>query len=190
MSEVIGFANNAMYRKQPESALGNMLADCMQQMAAEKYGKKVDIGLINFEGIRAPIQKGNIMVGSVFEIMPFDNILILQELSGVVLEKLIQHTASMGGWSVSAGSGYKIKDRKAVDIVIDGKPIDLKLIYTVANTDYIANGGDNTMVLKGLPQQNNGYMLRDIFIAYIKGVTASGRSVSGKIEKRVILWNE
>ncbi|TAG14714.1 MAG: hypothetical protein EAZ13_01550 [Sphingobacteriia bacterium] len=190
MGEVIGFANSTMYRKQPESGLGNMMADCMQQMAARKYGQKVDIGLINYEGIRAPIHRGNITVGSVYELMPFDNILVLQELSGVVLEKLIQHTASMGGWSVSAGSGYKIKDRKAVDIVIDGKPLNLKLRYTIANTDYIANGGDNTAVLKGIPQHNKGYLLRDILIAYIKEITAGGKPVEGRIENRVIQWNE
>ncbi len=190
MSEVIGFANTTLYRKQPESGLGNMIADCMRKKAAEKYAKKVDIGLINYEGIRAPINKGNITVGSVFEVMPFDNILILQELSGVVLEKLIQHTASMGGWSVSSGSGYKIKDRKAVDIIIDGKPLNLKLIYTIANTDYIANGGDNTTVLKGTAQQNKGYLLRDVLITYIKEITAGGKPVEARIENRVIQWNE
>ena len=41
MNKVIGFTNNTLIHKQPESALGNFLADCITQMAEKKFNRKV-----------------------------------------------------------------------------------------------------------------------------------------------------
>ncbi len=190
MGKVIGFANSSMYKKQPESILGNFMADCIQKMGAQKFNQRVDIGFMNQGGIRSGLNKGNITVGNVYELMPFDNLIVLQELSGAVLEKFIQLIAADGGWPISAGSSFTIKDKKAIDIIINGKPIDLKAKYITSNTDYIANGGSNSLMLKGIPFINKGYLLRDALFDYIKELTNAGMPVDGKLEKRVSLNNE
>jgi len=190
MGKVIGFANTSMYKKQPESILGNFMADCIQKMGAQKFNQPVDIGFMNQGGIRAGLNKGNITVGNVYELMPFDNLIVIQELSGAVLEKFIQLIAADGGWPISAGSSFTIKDKKAVDIIINGKPIDLKTKYITSNTDYITNGGSNSAMLKGIPYTNKGYLLRDALIDYINDITKAGKPVDGKLEKRVSLSNE
>lgn len=190
MGKVIGFANASMYKKQPESILGNFMADCIQKMGTQKFNQPVDIGFMNQGGIRAGLNKGNISVGNVYELMPFDNLIVIQELSGAVLEKFIQLIAADGGWPISAGSSFTIKDKKAVDIIINGKPIDMKAKYITANTDYIANGGSGSAMLKGIPYLNKGYLLRDALIDYINDLTKTGKPVDGKLEKRVSLNNE
>ncbi len=190
MNKVIGFATTAMYKKQPESVLGNFMADCMQQMSSKKYGRPVDIGFMNQGGIRSAINKGNITVGNIYELMPFDNLVVLQEMSGAVLEKFIQHIAADGGWPISAGSSFIIKDKKAINIIINGKPLDINTSYLTANTDYVANGGSNASMLKKIPQQNKGYLMRDALIDYITDLTAKGRPIDGKIENRVTKANE
>ena len=190
MGKVIGFANVSMYKKQPESILGNFMADCIQKMGAQKFNLTVDIGFMNQGGIRAGLNKGNITVGNVYELMPFDNVIVIQELSGTVLEKFIQLIAADGGWPISAGSSFTLKDKKAVDIIINGKPIDLKAKYITSNTDYIVNGGSNSIMLKGIPFQNKGYLLRDALIDYINDLTKQGKPVDGKLENRVRLNNE
>lgn len=190
MGKIIGFSNISMYKKQPESILGNFMADCIQKMGAQKFNQPVNIGFMNQGGIRSGLNKGNITVGNVYELMPFDNLIVLQELSGVVLEKFIQLIAADGGWPISAGSSFTIKDKKAVDIIINGKPIDLKAKYITANTDYIANGGGNSTMLKGISYINKGYLLRDALIDYINDLTNAGMPVDGKLEKRVSLNNE
>ncbi len=190
MGKVIGFANASMYKKQPESILGNFMADCIQKMGAQKFNQLVDIGFMNQGGIRAGLNKGNISVGNVYELMPFDNLIVIQELSGAVLEKFIQLIAADGGWPISAGSSFTIKDKKAVDIIINGKPIDMKAKYITANTDYIVNGGSGSIMLKGIPYINKGYLLRDALIDYINDLTNAGKPVDGKLEKRVSLKNE
>jgi len=185
MNKVIGFTPTTMAKRLPESSLGNFMADCMQTMGAKKFGVPVDIAFMNQGGIRASINKGNITVGNVFELMPFDNLLVLQELKGSVLEALLNHIAADGGWPISKGSFFKIKNKQAVDIIINGKPLDRNATYLTVNSDYIAQGGSDAAMLKVFPFQNKGYLIRDALIEYIQEITASGKPVEAKIENRV-----
>lgn len=190
MQKVIGFTNSNMYRKQPESILGNFMADCMQQMAALKFGKPVDAGFMNNGGIRAELQKGNITLGNIYELMPFDNMVVIQELKGDVLEQFIHHIAADRGWPVSKGSSYVIRSGKAEQIIINGKPLNRDATYVVANSDYIAAGGSNASMLKAIPVENKGYLMRDALVEYIGLMTKQGKPVDGQLENRVSIANE
>ena len=189
MNNVIGFTPSTMTKRLPESGLGNFMADCMKEMASQKFGLPVDIAFMNQGGIRASINKGNITVGNVYELMPFDNLLVIQELKGAVIEALMNHIASDGGWPISKGSSFKIKNKQAVDIMINGKPLDRNATYITANSDYLAQGGSDAAMLKPFPFQNKGYLIRDALIEYIKQITASGKPVDAKIENRVTSSN-
>jgi 2',3'-cyclic-nucleotide 2'-phosphodiesterase (5'-nucleotidase family) len=189
MNNVIGFTPSTMTKRLPESGLGNFMADCMKEMASQKFGLPVDIAFMNQGGIRASINKGNITVGNVYELMPFDNLLVIQELKGAVIEALMNHIASDGGWPISKGSSFKIKNKQAVDIMINGKPLDRNATYITANSDYLAQGGSDAAMLKPFPFQNKGYLIRDGLIEYIKQITASGKPVDAKIENRVTSSN-
>ena len=188
MNKVIGFATNTMYKKQPESALGNLMADCVRLMAAKKYGKKVDVGMVNFGGIRSYISKGEVTIGKVYELMPFDNLLIVQDLRGDTLLSLLNRIAEKGGWPIS-GMTMQMKDNKALNVMIDGKPLDLNTIYTVANSDYIANGGDDCNMLKCIPVLNAGYIIRDAIIEYLSLISEQGNPIEAKTEKRITYAN-
>jgi 2',3'-cyclic-nucleotide 2'-phosphodiesterase (5'-nucleotidase family) len=185
MNKVIGFTPATMTKRLPESGLGNFMADCMLEMGAKKFGMPIDIAFMNQGGIRASINKGNITIGNVYELMPFDNLLVVQELKGSVLEALLNHIAADGGWPISKGSSFKIKNKQAVDIIINGKPLDRNATYITANSDYIAQGGSDAAMLKVFPFQNKGYLIRDALLEYIQLITASGKPVDAKIENRV-----
>lgn len=184
MNTVIGFSTRGLTKKQPESELGNFMADCMLQMATQRFGKKVDAAFINYGGIRSYIPKGEITVGKIYELMPFDNIIVIQDVTGTVFKQFLLKVADRGGWPLS-GLSMKIKDKKPEQILIEGKPIDDNAIYTIANSDYIANGGDDCFMLKALPQQNNGYLLRDALIEFIQQITKQGKPIDWKVEGRV-----
>jgi 2',3'-cyclic-nucleotide 2'-phosphodiesterase (5'-nucleotidase family) len=185
MNKVIGFTPATMTKRLPESGLGNFMADCMLEMGTKKFGMPIDIAFMNQGGIRASINKGNITIGNVYELMPFDNLLVVQELKGSVLEALLNHIAADGGWPISKGSSFKIKNKQAVDIIINGKPLDRNATYITANSDYIAQGGSDAAMLKVFPFQNKGYLIRDALLEYIQLITASGKPVDAKIENRV-----
>lgn len=185
MNVVIAKLATDVEKKQPESTLGNLMADGMKIMAEKYYALPVDAALINFGGIRLPIIKaGNITRGKVFELMPFDNIIILQKLKGEILQQLLDHIAERGGWPV-AGISMQIKDKKAVNVMINNQPIDINKLYTVANSDYIANGGDNCVMLTAVPQINKGYLLRDALIDYFSMFTKEGKVISVQLQNRV-----
>lgn len=189
MNKIIGFSNNQLSAKQPESGLGNFMADCMRIMAEKKFGRKVDAGFMNQGGIRSYIPKGNITAGRIFELMPFDNLLVIQEVKGAVLQQFLDKMASDGGWPVSAGLTMGIKDKRAVNVQINGKPLDIAAVYVIANSDYVANGGSDCEMLRRIPQQNKGYLMRDALIDFVSDLTRQGKPLDYHIENRVVYVN-
>ena len=159
--------------------------DALIVMAKEKFKVPVDAAFLNNGGIRLPsLAVGNITRGKVFELAPFDNIVVLQKVNGKVLQQFLDHVSAIGGWP-SAGVTWQIKDKKAVNVMVNGSPINETAMYTIANNDYVANGGDDCDMLRPIPQINNGYVFRDAILEYMKRLTREGKTVSAKIENRV-----
>jgi 2',3'-cyclic-nucleotide 2'-phosphodiesterase (5'-nucleotidase family) len=188
MGVVIGFSTAAMYKKLPESAIGNFMADCMRTMAEKKFSRRVDAAIVNYGGIRSYIPEGNVTLEKVYELMPFDNLIVLQEIKGSILKQLLDHIATKEGWPVS-GITMAIKNKQATNITVSGKPLDENATYTIANNDYVANGGDDCTMLRNIPQVNKGYLYRDAIIGYIQDLTKQGKPVKAQIENRVINAN-
>ncbi len=185
MNIVIGIADKNLDVGKPEGTLGNFMVDAYFAMVQEKYNRKVDAAFMNSGGVRLnQLAAGEVTIGKVFELMPFDNILILQEVDGSLLQKFLDHIADKNGWPV-AGIQMQIKNKKAVNVLIGGKPIDLNKKYIIANSDFVANGGDSGDLLKSIPQVNNGYLMRDAIFDYIKKLKDQGKNISAKIENRI-----
>ncbi len=185
MNNVIGIAEKSLEKKIPECTLGNFMADAFFSMANEKFRTKVDVAFMNFGGIRlTQLPAGNVTRGKIFELMPFDNVLLLQKMKGTVLQQLLDHIAGRGGWPVS-GMTMQIKDKKAVNVLIGGKPLDPEAIYTTANSDFVANGGDDAAMLRTIPQINIGYLMRDALFDYIGKLKSQGKNITANEENRV-----
>lgn len=186
MNTVIGFSLYGLTKKQPESGLGNFMADAMKTMAEQKFNVKVDAAFVNYGGIRSYLPKGDITIGKMYELMPFDNLIVLQTLSGKELQAFLNLVATRNGWPISNGITFSIKEKQAVNILVDGKPLDDNAKYIIANSDYVANGGDNADMLKKIPQQNKFYIFRDALIEYTKQQTSLGKTIDSKPENRVV----
>ena len=184
MNKVIGFSVDGMVKKKPESSLGNFMADAMKVMAEKKFGKKVDAAFVNYGGVRYNLPKGDITVGNIYEIMPFDNLVVLQQVSGATLKEFLNKIASEGGWPVS-GVQMGIQDKQAVNILVDNKPVNDSTLYTIANSDYVANGGDGCSMLKRILNVSIGYLFRDALIEYAQMLTAQGKSLDIELQKRI-----
>lgn len=177
MEEVIGRVGDRLLKQQPDCGLGNFMADAMRQMGSIKYGVPIDLAFVNYGGIRLnELTPGPITRGKVFELMPFDNILLIQRVDGKTLRSFFDLIASRNGWPVSGGS-FVIREGRAVDIMIGGKPFDESATYVVANSDFVINGGDNVVMFKPLPVQNNGYLMRDAIMDHVRGLTAKGQAI-------------
>jgi 2',3'-cyclic-nucleotide 2'-phosphodiesterase (5'-nucleotidase family) len=185
MNGVLGIVSVSLEKKQPECTLGNFMVDAFLVMAGEKYNTPVDAAFVNYGGIRLnQLPAGPITRGKVFELMPFDNLLILQKLKGSQLQQFLDLTAAKGGWPM-AGIRMQIKDKKAVNVMVGGKPLDPEKIYTTVNSDFVANGGDNADMLRTVPQITNGYLMRDALFDYIAKLKGQGKDITANLENRV-----
>ncbi len=185
MNDIVGVADKALDKKMPEGTLGNFMVDAFFEMAKEKFNTPIDVAFMNYGGIRlTQLVAGNVTRGKIFELMPFDNLLVLQKMKGSVLQQLLDLVASRGGWPV-AGMTMQVKDKKAVNVMIGNKPLDPEAIYTTVNSDFVANGGDNADMLRSIPQENIGYLVRDALFDYIVRLKSKGKNISANEENRV-----
>jgi 2',3'-cyclic-nucleotide 2'-phosphodiesterase (5'-nucleotidase family) len=187
MHEVIGTAPVALTKKTPESNLGNFFAESIFQRV--KTVANVDtintFAMFNNGGLRTSVPQGDIMVGGMYELMPFENKLVVIKVSGERLVKLLNFIAEKDGAPV-AGIRFVIADKKATDITINGKPFDITNIYFVATSDYLAGGGDkffsadenNSMVKTDI-------LLRDILIDYCRNLNKQNKPVTAQLDGRI-----
>jgi 2',3'-cyclic-nucleotide 2'-phosphodiesterase (5'-nucleotidase family) len=156
MNSVIGNLTVSLSKSLPECSLGNFMTDAYMESARDKFGKEIDVAFMNTGGIRLnTMEPGPITNGKIYELMPFDNLMVLLEVSGVQLQEFMNNISTRGGWPLT-GATYTIENKKAINIRIKGEPIQPDKKYTIAVSDYVANGGDESNVLRGLPQQNIG----------------------------------
>jgi len=185
MQQVVGFTDTTLYKAQPESALGNFVADALLKRG-RSVNTSVDAAVMNYGGLRIPyITAGNITLGKLYELMPFDNMLCIVSVSGVVLHQFCDHMAMLGGWPVS-NIRFRIKNKKATDIFINGIPLDIQRSYLIATNDYLATGGDDCSFLKTLPRQTTNIFIRDIIIDEVKALNNEHKPIHANLEKRVI----
>lgn len=185
MNEVIGFAVQDLKIHGPESLLSNFSADVYRQIASTAIQSPVDIAIVNLKGLRAPVPAGNITVSRIFELMPFENELVVLWVRGEELLSLFDFFASIGGEGVS-GMKMGIREGRAVEVTIGGVPVDKDKIYVVATNDYLAEGNDGMTQLKNAAKRvNTGIKIRDMLIEYIRNESEAGRKINPKLDGRV-----
>jgi 2',3'-cyclic-nucleotide 2'-phosphodiesterase (5'-nucleotidase family) len=159
-----------------QTGIGSLMADvCVLRgnivfNAREK--KDIDLCLLNHGGIRAILPKGNVTTRSAFEIMPFENSLVVLALKGEQISEIAAYIIKEKKPQPLSGMTFTItKDNKAKSIMVQGKPLDLNKTYYVATNDYLANGGDSmTFFAKNTQKFDLNYKLRDVLIDYFKEV--------------------
>ena len=185
MNEVLGTLGQPLEKELPSGSLNNFMTDAMLNTARRRIDPLVSVAFLNYGGIRSTqVPAGPITRGKVFELMPFDNLLLVQEVKGSVLQQFLDATAASGGWPV-AGLTMEIRDKKAVNVVIGGQPLDPSKTYHVANTDYVINVDEPGKLLRNIPVQNTGYLVRDAIIDYTRGLNAGGKKIPAPTDKRV-----
>ncbi len=169
MEEVIAYFEQPFPKQHPESLLGNWLADLLAEEANRICREPVDFAVQNYGGIRIPeLPAGPVTVGKVFELMPFDNTLVVLDMEHELLTTFCQQMAADGGWPQSAALRYVIENGRAVDIHIQGIPLQENKIYRVALPDYIANGGGDCDFLIELAQEKTQHLIRDLIINHLR----------------------
>lgn len=187
MNEVLAGVAEEMTKKKPESTLGNWITDALLT-AALQAGYQADLAIINYGGLRVNyLSAGPLTRGLLYELCPFDNLLVIVDVPGDLLDSLMQQIASADGWPVSAGVRMTIKDHAMTGCLVHKWPISSAKVYKVAMPDYVANGGDNMSILIPLPRIQTGLLIRDLLIAQAIATTSEGKPVTASIDGRIII---
>ena len=87
MDSVISYNPKLMHKNDYKlnTPIGNFFTETVRVQAdpvfRSRTGKNIDVVLLNHGGIRAPLPQGNITMGNAYEIMPFENKIVVAELS-------------------------------------------------------------------------------------------------------------
>jgi len=181
----IGVSTQYMESRAPESLLSNFLSDQLWLKAAEFTPEGVDLAIINFGGIRAPLPAGALTVGDVYRIMPFENEMVVLELKASDLLVILNRIAEEGGEGVS-NIQMDVRNGKISTLTIAGKPLDETQTYWVATIDYLADGNSGMSAFKKALQRIDTHVkLRDAYISQIEKLTAQGKQVSSQLDGRI-----
>ena len=188
MNVPIGYSEMEMsHRGIGETALGNFVADVQKSFAEEIFGYDIDLSVMNNDGLRNSLPKGEITIGNIYELSPFDNYLYILALEAKDIQKLAEYIVEKRNLGIN---GMFIKSEAGVieTLMLNGQAPQEGKVYKLAINDYLANGGDNMAFLKELPRlEISNHLLRDILIREIKLQKDKGLSISSKIEGRQIL---
>ncbi len=168
-----------------ESSLGNLLADlCYKKgnfVFKKRTGKNIDFAMFNFRGIRAGIPKGNVTTQNAFNLMPFENNLVVVELSPKKLRELIQYLITQKkAHPLSKQVRLRIT-KNGYNFSINGKPINDNKTYFVLTSDYLQHGGDHMDFFKNpVHLYKLDYKMRNAIIDYFKETDTLKSNLDGR----------
>lgn len=157
-----------------QTNIGDFLADISFEAGAKiftaKTSKNLSFCILNHGGIRSVIAKGNVTTRNAFEVMPFENNLIIVELKGEDVVELASYFINEKKPHPLSGLTLVINPENKIEkILVQGNELELDQKYYVATSDYLANGGDNMLFFKKATQTfETDYKIRNIIIDYFK----------------------
>lgn len=174
MAEVIGYSDSTLLSYTPESPLGNFVADVIFETGFD-YAKSNQIcdnphaafSILNFGGLRKPIGKGEITRSDIYELMPFDNTIVIVKIDASKMNAIVDYLETMNGQPVSNVSfvfGQVLRG------YVVGENTTEKLdAYYIITSDYLSGGGDKMDFFKEpLHIWNTGILIRDALITFIQ----------------------
>jgi 2',3'-cyclic-nucleotide 2'-phosphodiesterase (5'-nucleotidase family) len=188
MSEVLGQSETPMQRGLPESKLGNFVSHACLTEAEKIYtpldSSQIDFIFLNNGGLRKALPEGNITRGDIYELMPFENELVVLSADGRLVKNIFNFMAFKNGGPVE-GVRFQISDSTAINIFIRDNPVDTLKSYKILTSDYLANGGDSFDFLKGVQRVNLNLKVRDALISYITRMGKQGLKINATIDGRI-----
>jgi 5'-nucleotidase / UDP-sugar diphosphatase len=182
-ARVIGTSSVDLVRNsQEESNVGDLIGDALREAS------RADLAFHNSGGIRTDIPKGNITQEQIYTLLPFDNRLVVMDLTGDQIKQILEQSATfehgilqISGMSVTYDLKKPVGSRLAKALV-DNKTLEPRKTYRVATNDFLAAGGDRFTTFKEGKNIVYGDVLTDVFIAYLE----KHSPVHHELEKRIV----
>ena len=192
LKTVVGNATRDMVAYAPESELSNWWVDTMMADVARLTKKKVDVGVLNFGGIRTSLSQGEILLDDFVSMFPFKNDLVYVALKGSDLQEVFNTIAASRPF-VLGGVKMVVKQHQIDTLLVGGKPIDPNKVYGVATVDFLLDGGDGLTVGKNAKElKDTDVRVIDAVLADIYKLQAAGKPLEYFTDGRLTydVWEE
>lgn len=179
-----------------ECDMGNMIADAMRGAVMDQG---YTIALMNSGGIRASLDAGEVSLGEVMTILPFQNTLSTFKVSGAQLLVALENGVSQiekgaGRFLQVSGLRYSFDLSKpanegritSVEVAEDGGwvSLDLEKTYGIAANNFIRSGGDGYKIFKDASEfYDFGPDVAEIVADYIKNNPDYTGYLDGRIKQ-------
>jgi len=191
MGQIIGTSKEVLKSLSPISPLSNFLVDMLFEWGnnhlSQKKLEKADLALLNFGGVRAALPQGNITIGDIFQISPFDNTVAFVYVKGSELRKMFAgFTEKRNAPMANVQTIYQ--NGRLISYTIGGTPLEDDRVYTIVTINFLALGGDE--FLNQVSFESVSYLdvlLRDVFIEGVRNKTAQNIEIEGVMDNRVII---
>ncbi len=188
VKDVVGYSPAVMKTDYPEGPLSNWAVDLLMDKTERLAGKKVDMGVLNFGGIRVDMPQGDIILDDMLSMFPFKNQLAYVEQTGAQIRKILESMAA-GKFQVLGGVRVVAENGRLVSVEIGGAPLEDEKIYGIATISYLLGGGD------GLTLDSNAVSVTifedvdviDAVLEYVYAETAAGRPIEYKTDGRIVI---
>lgn len=177
-----------------ECQMGNLVADAVLDRVKSQG---VSLVIQNGGGLRASLQKGEVTMGDVLTVLPFQNTVATFQLKGAdviaALENGVSNVEEVKGkfpqvagmkysWTRSKPAGSRIL---SVEVMKDGKwtALDKEAVYGVATNNYMRSGGDGYKIFKtnGMKAYDYGPGLEQVLADYISKTPDYQPGLDGRI---------
>jgi 2',3'-cyclic-nucleotide 2'-phosphodiesterase/3'-nucleotidase len=182
----LGRSVSRLDRSGPETTIGNLITDAMLAAGG------ADIAMQNPGGMRADLDSGLVTRGDIYAVMPFDNTIVIEELTGAEVRRSLDEAMVRGRVTQVSGMRYTFDPgRPELNRVIEvtdrnGVPLDDAKYYRVACNNFMATGGDDYATLaSGRNLTDTNRPIRDAIEDYVRKLTARGAAIDVRPDGRI-----
>lgn len=172
MNQRISHTMVELNRMGDNSNLGALLSDYLLEGANDWAVKnkmpKVDAAILNIGGIRNNISEGDILVRNIFEVMPFENEMVIVKMKGEDIQGIFDYYEKYQKNNPVAQLNIIVKDGKLIEGLINGERPQIGKTYYIATSDYLAMGGDSMYFFEKGETIKTDVILRNLFLEYFR----------------------
>lgn len=187
IKSVIAYSESEMPELKRECALSNWFVGIIMDKVSELSGKKSDVGICNFGGIRKGMPKGDVLLDDIQSMFPFKNYLAHIEIKGSELRKIFQSMAA-GRFQAVAGVKIEVEGGKLLSVMIGDAPLEDEKVYNLATISFLLNGGDGLSLADNAVAVNQyDVLIFDAVIEHINELTKAGKPISAPDVRHVVI---
>ncbi|MDA7428060.1 bifunctional metallophosphatase/5'-nucleotidase [Primorskyibacter aestuariivivens] len=158
-----------------ECPMGNLVADAM---LARVRDQGIEVAIANGGGLRASIDAGDVTMGEVLTVLPFQNTLATFQVTGETLVAALENGVSEieeggGRFPQVAGMSFVVDPAaepgsRVSGVMVGGAPVEMDRVYGVVSNNFVRNGGDGYKMFRdAMNAYDYGPDLADVTAEYL-----------------------